>query len=217
MKNEVIKAIEKNKIIVILRGVPEDKLICVADALYKGGIRMLEITYSADKKVSDIDTAKQIQMLASHFNGKMFIGAGTVLNAKQVLLTKKAGGSFIISPDVNKSVIKATNKCGMVSIPGALTPSEITAAHNFGADYIKLFPVTSLGYEYVKAVKAPLSHIRFLAVGGIDENNMSDYLNAGVCGFGVGSNIAKKQFIADNDFSAITSTAQKYTEAILKG
>ena len=168
MREQIIQEIEKNKIITILRGVPAEQVIAVAEALYQGGIRLLEVTYSADGSVSDTETARMIGHLAAHFGEKMHIGAGTVLTARQVRLTHEAGGCFIISPDTCPEVIRETAACGMVSIPGALTPSEITAAHRLGADLVKVFPVTQLGAGYIKAVKAPLSHVRLLAVGGID-------------------------------------------------
>ena len=214
MKNEVIKAIEKEKIVAILRGIPSEKLLNTVQALYDGGIRLLEVTYSADGHVSDEETAENIARVVKEFEGKMFIGAGTVLTKKQVRLTKKAGGSFIISPDVNADVIKETVKCGLVSIPGALTPSEITAAHRFGADFVKLFPVTSLGVGYVKAITAPLSHIKLLVVGGVLEDNMLEYLDIGVCGFGVSTNITDKKMIAEGDWAGITALAKKYTEVL---
>ena len=151
-------------------------------------------------------------MLTNHFKDKLYIGAGTVLTKKQVKLTKKAGGQFIISPNTDEKVIKSTSKLDMVSIPGALTPTEIVHAKNCGADFVKLFPVTSLGTEYIKAVKAPLKNIDILAVGGIDENNMSDYISAGVCGFGVGSNITDKKMIMENNWEGITKLAKKYTD-----
>ena len=168
MKNTVINSILENKIVVIVRGVAKEKLIPLAEAMYAGGIRLLEITYSADKSISDTDTAESIRALAEHFEGRMFIGAGTVLTADQVRLTRAAGGSFIISPDVNEEVIRETYRNGMVSMPGALTPTEIQNAHRFGADFVKLFPISNLGPDYVKAVKAPLSNIKMLAVGGIN-------------------------------------------------
>jgi len=214
MREKVIEAIEKEKIITIVRGVESDKLIPLAEAMYKGGIRLLEITYSANGSISDEKTAENIEMLSKYFEGRMFIGAGTVITEKQVELTKKAGGKFIISPDTYENVIKKTRELDMVSMPGALTPSEIQNAHRCGADFVKLFPITNMGVEYVKAVKAPLSHIKFLAVGGINEKNMADYLKAGVCGFGVGSNIASKKLIDAGDFTAITELAKKYTEVI---
>lgn len=212
MRNKVIEAIEKKKIITIVRGVKSDQLIPLAEAMYEGGIRLLEITYSADGSTSDEETAKNIEMLSKHFYGRMFIGAGTVITEKQVELTKNAGGQFIISPDTYENVIKKTKELGMVSIPGALTPSEIQNAHRYGADFVKLFPVTSMGVDYVRAIKAPLSHIKLLAVGGINENNMNDYLDAGACGFGLGSNIVSKKLIDSGEFSEITKLAKKYTE-----
>lgn len=214
IKEKIIEQIINEKLVVIVRGIEREKLIPLAEAMYEGGIRLLEITYSASGSVCDEETAENIKMLTQHFNGRMYIGAGTVLNEKQVALTKEAGGMFIISPDTNKAVIERTCNLEMVSIPGALTPSEIQLAHSYGADFVKLFPITNMGSDYVKAVKAPLSHIKLLAVGGIDENNMQEYIKAGVCGFGVGSNIIDKKLLAENDYAAIAEYAKKYVNAL---
>ena len=145
MREDVIKSIEENKIVVIVRGIDSKKLIPLAEAMYAGGIRLLEITYSANGTVSDDETANNIATLSKHFESRMFIGAGTVLSEKQVQLTKEAGGKFIISPHTNPYVIKKTRELGMVSMPGALTPTEIQAAHCAGADFVKLFPITDMG------------------------------------------------------------------------
>lgn len=214
MRGKVIEKIEKEKIIAIVRGVESEKLIPFAEAVYAGGIRLLEITYSADGSVSDEETAKNIQKLSEQFDGRMYIGAGTVLKEKQVELTKSAGGRFIISPDTYPEVIRKTRELDMVSMPGALTPSEIQSAHRAGADFVKVFPVTNMGIEYLKAVKAPLSHIKLIAVGGINEKNMSDYIDAGICGFGIGSNIVNKKMIEEENFEEITNLAKKYTAVI---
>ncbi len=112
----------------------------MAEAIYEGGIRFLEITYLANGSVSDEETAQNIQALTTHFKGKMHIGAGTVLNEKQVELTHQAGGEFIISPDINTEVIKKTKLLGMISMPGALTPTEAQIAHRNGADvYLRIY------------------------------------------------------------------------------
>ena len=214
IKNDVIKLIENEKIIVIVRGVNKEDLIPLATAMYDGGIRLLEVTYSANGSVSDEQTAENIKLLADYFDGKMVIGAGTVLTERQVELTYKAGGKFIISPDSYDKVIKKTNELGLVSIPGALTPTEIQSAYRAGADFIKLFPITDLGVSYFKAVKAPLSHVKFLAVGGINENNMSDYLKAGICGFGIGSNIVDKKLINEKKYDKITELAKTFLSAV---
>lgn len=214
MKQKIIDQIKNEKLIVIVRGVEEKKLIPLAQAMYDGGVRLLEITYSANGKVSDEKTAENIRVLVTHFGNKMCIGAGTVLTEKQVELTKNAGGCFIISPNIKESVMKRTVELGMVSILGAFSPSEIEDAYEFGADFVKLFPVTNLGAEYVKAVKAPLSHIDLLAVGGIDLDNIPLYKKAGVCGFGIGSNITDKSMIANEDWQGITELARQYSLAV---
>lgn len=214
MREKIIESIEKNKIIVIVRGVEREKLIPLAEAMYNGGIRLLEVTFSANGKVTDEETAGNIKMLTEHFGDRMYIGAGTVLSERQVELVKEAGGKFIISPDTNETVIKKTRKLGLVSMPGALTPTEIQAAHIAGADFVKLFPVSNLGADYVKAIKAPLSHIKLLAVGGINDENMAEYIKAGVSGFGIGSNITDKKLIANGEFDKITALARKYVAAL---
>lgn len=215
-KIETKNLIDKEQIIVIVRGIKKEYLVPLAQAMYDGGIKLLELTYSANGSVSDEETAENIRILAEHFENKMAIGAGTVLTEKQVELTKNAGGKFIISPDTYDKVIKKSIELDLVSIPGALTPTEIQSATRLGADYVKLFPITNLGVGYFKAVKAPLSHVKFLAVGGIDENNMAEYLKAGISGFGIGSNIVNKKLIENGEFDKITELAKKYVNA-LKG
>ena len=217
MKETVIRAVEKYKLVAILRGVPEEKLVKVAQALYDGGVRLLEITYSPDGSVSDEETARCIGLLVKEFVGRLYIGAGTVLTREQVRLTKEAGGLFIISPNVDEAVIRETCALGLVSMPGALTPTEICNAHSFGADFVKLFPAGDMGVGYVKSVKAPLSHIKMLAVGGINEKTIASYLRTGVCGFGIGSNIVSKKMVDENDYQGITALAREFVAAIEKG
>ena len=221
MKNknrvETISQIKENKIIAIIRGVSEEKIIPLCQALYDGGIRLVELTYSANKRISDKRTAEQIKMLSTYFEGKLSGGAGTVITQKQVSYTKKAGATFIISPNTNKKIIKTTKRKGLVSIPGALTPSEALNAKIYGADFVKLFPINNWGVDYIKAVSASLAHIDFIAVGGIDLNNMQDYLTANICGFGIGSNITNKKMIENNDWPAIRKLAESYTAVIKNG
>jgi 2-dehydro-3-deoxyphosphogluconate aldolase/(4S)-4-hydroxy-2-oxoglutarate aldolase len=212
MKKKIISAIEEHKIIAIIRGVPREKLVDLAKALYRGGIRLLEITYSANGSVSDTDTAESIAELVNAMGDRMYIGAGTVLTVEQVSLTAKAGGSFIISPNVDEDVISATVKLGLVSMPGALTPTEICQAHKYGADFVKLFPAGTQGTAYFKAVTAPLNHIRLLAVGGVNEKNIADFMAAGAVGAGVGGNLVNKTWIANGEFDKITALAKEFTE-----
>lgn len=213
MKN-TIEQIEKNKVIVIVRGVEKEKLIPMCQAIYDGGLRLIECTYDASGKISDEEIAGNIKMLAEYFEGKMLVGAGTVLTEKQVELTKKAGGKFIISPDTNPDIIKKTKEEELVSIPGALTPSEITLANRAGADFVKIFPMDMMGVKYIKDLKAPLSHVKMLAVGGVTADNMKDYLDAGASGVGIGSGVVNKKLISENNFEEITKLARNYSKNI---
>ena len=210
----VKELIRNERMIVIVRGVKSEQLIPLAEAMYAGGVRLLEITYTANGKVTDEETADNIASLVKHFGDRMQIGAGTVLTTKQVALTAAAGGKYIISPNGNPAVIRATREAGLISIPAAYTPTEIEAAYECGADFVKLFPVTALGPAYVKAVRGPLSHIPLLAVGGVDLSNLADYAKAGVSGFGIGGNIVDKKMLANNDYQAITELAKQYVSTI---
>ena len=210
----IIEQIKNEHLIVIVRGVKSEQLIPLAEAMYAGGVRLLEVTYSANGSVSDEETANNIGALVKHFGDRMQIGAGTVLSEKQVALTAAAGGKYIISPNTNPAVIAATKKAGLTSIPAAFTPTEIELAHELGADFVKLFPVTSLGPAYVKAVRGPLNHIPLLAVGGVDLSNLADYAKAGVSGFGIGGNIIDKKCLAAGDYAAITDLAARYVSTV---
>lgn len=214
MRTKVIHGIKTHKIIAICRGVSRENLIPAAEALYEGGIRLMEITYSANGAVSDEVTAENIRILAEHFKDRMFIGAGTVITEKQVELTKEAGGQFIISPNTDAEVVKRTREENLVSIPGALTPTEVVFAHKAGADFVKLFPAGNFGPGYVKAVKAPLSQVDLLVVGGIDDTNIASFLTVGACGAGVGGNLVNTAWIREGRFDRIKETAARLTAAV---
>ncbi len=210
--NATIEQILNEKIIMIVRGVPTEKLADLAEAMYRGGIRLMECTYDATGRTPDEEIAASIGMLSKRMEGRMLVGAGTVLTEKQVLLTKQAGGKFIISPDTNEQVIRSTKASGLVSIPGALTPTEAMTAHRAGADFVKLFPVSTMGPAYVKAVRAPLSHVRFLAVGGVRLDNIADFLAAGALGVGIGIGEAEKKAIARGDFEYVENVCRALVE-----
>ena len=214
MRKLTISSINDKKIIAIVRGLEREMLLPVCDALTSGGVKVMEITFDQSGRISDSDVAENIAMLREHFDSDVSIGAGTVITSEQVELTHRAGGSFIISPNTKREVIERTRELNMVSIPGAFTPSEIIDAYGYGADFVKLFPVTSLGADYVKAIKAPLSHIPMLAVGGVDLTNVKAYLAAGVSGFGIGTNIINRDMVKNRDFDGIANLARCYVEAV---
>jgi len=210
---EIMSVIEHERIVVILRGYGYEALENTVAAIRRGGIRCCEVTFDSLGKISDAQTAAHIERLGKAFPD-MLIGAGTVLTEEQVELTHRAGGKFIISPDTNPDVIRKTKELGLVSIPGALTPSESMLAHRSGADFVKLFPSGEMKPGYIKAVMAPLSHIKLMAVGGVDTSNIAEVLRMGVCGVGIATGIANKALVNAGKFDEITALAEQYVSAI---
>lgn len=213
MREQIIQQVEAEKIIVIIRGVSSDKILPVAQALYDGGIRMIEVTFDQKDVEKQKETVECIRKIAKHFQGKVSVGAGTVTSTKLVEMAAEAGAQYIISPDTNEAVIRRTRELGLVSMPGALTPTEVMNAHHWGADFVKLFPVGNLGAGYVKAVKAPLNHVKLLAVGGVNADNVADFLAAGCCGAGVGGNLVNKTWIEAGEYEKLTEAARELMRA----
>ena len=213
-KQEAIAFHDHYKITAIARKVPKEKIVKVAKALYDGGIRLLEITFDQASPTCVEDTCDSIRMVRDEMGTRMLVGAGTVLTIEQARAAREAGASFILAPSTDPDVIKVANALGMVTFPGALTPTEIVTAWQAGADYVKVFPADTLGLSYFKAIMGPISHVNLTAVGGVDENNLKDFLALGIKGVGVGSNIVKKSLIEKDNYAGLTELARKYTSQI---
>ena len=213
MKEQVIKNILWHRVITIVRGVYGEDCLKLARALYAGGIRLLEVTFDQARPEDHQKTADTICLLCENLGDKMDFGAGTVTTPELVAMAKHAGARFIISPDTDEAVIRATVESGLVSMPGALTPTEVLSAHRFGGDFVKLFPAGDMGPGYLKAIHAPLNHIRLLAMGGLNPHNIPAFLSAGAVGFGIGGDLVNKQWIAAGEFEKITALAQEYVLA----
>ena len=206
--NNIVDLILDKKIIAIVRGTYGEDLENLAKALYEGGIKFIEVTF--DQKDSDClkKTSDAIKMLNTLFEGELYAGAGTVLTEEQVRIAHEAGAKYIVSPNTNAKVIAATKKLGMISIPGAMTPTEILQAHDLGADFVKLFPAASLGLNYIKDILTPISHVNLIATAGITEDNFAQYLNFGIKGAGISGRLTDKKLIADKNWSELTHRAQ---------
>ena len=195
-KLDTIHQILTEKLIVIMRGCSLEEGLRAVDAMAAGGISLVEVTFDQTGRTPLSATTELISAIAAR--GDICVGAGTVMTPEQAVLAAEAGAKYIISPDACEAVIRRTAELGLVSIPGAMTPTEAANAHRWGADFVKLFPIGVMGPSYLKTITAPLAHIRFLAVGGVRENNMADYISAGACGFGIGvSAVAPKNASAE--------------------
>lgn len=194
-------------IIAIIRGFEPDICLRLSEAYVKGGIDMVEVTFNQKDPRSWKDTAAAIRSIKDHFADSVKVGAGTVLTEEQLLMCEDAGGEYMVTPNVNTSLIRKCVADGLMAMPGAITPTEAVDAFNAGASYVKLFPAGVFGPEYVKALVAPLSHIPFLAVGGIGPHNIADFIKAGCVGAGVGGNLTNKEWISNGEWDKITAAA----------
>lgn len=214
MSKEVLNRILEGKIIAIVRGIPSDEVVGLAEALVKGGISCIEVTFDQSSEEKAEDTLKAISNIRMALGDKVCVGAGTVMTVEQVEAAAAAGAEYMISPNTNAAVIKRTKELDRVSIPGAMTPSEVAEAYELGADIVKMFPAGILSAAYIKAVKAPLKHIPVTAVGGVNPGNCAEFIRAGAVGVGVGGNLVSPQYVKEGRFEEITAIAKSYTDAL---
>ncbi len=203
----VLSEILMHKIIAIIRGARPADVCHIAEALYNGGVRVLEVTMNSDEPLA------VIKELSGRFGNQMVIGAGTVLDADAARAAVDAGARFVLSPIVNGEVIRAAKKLGVVAIPGAYTPTEVYQAYQQGGDLIKVFPASSP--SYIKELRGPLPHIPLLPTGGITSDNIGEFKRAGAVGFGIGSSLVNtRQEITDSYLHDIRAAARKFVDAI---
>ncbi|MDR2524640.1 MAG: bifunctional 4-hydroxy-2-oxoglutarate aldolase/2-dehydro-3-deoxy-phosphogluconate aldolase [Oscillospiraceae bacterium] len=213
MREQTIAKILEKKFIAIVRGISPAHICALAEALCAGGIPLIEVTFDQSRPDAFTETTEAIAALAA-MGGEILPGAGTVMTPAQVRMAAEAGAKYIISPHADEAVIRETRRLGLVSLPGVMTPTECANAHTWGADLMKLFPAGVLGAEYLKALKAPLRHLHFLAVGGVSAANIPALIKAGAEGFGVGGNLVNRAWIEAGAFDKITAAAREIVEAI---
>ena len=209
-----LEYVQQRKIVAIVRGLAPEYLVRLGHAFEEGGIGLMEITYDQRNPESWKDTAKGIEALAKEFGDRVLAGAGTVIRPEQVSLTYNAGGRYLVTPTTQPEIIRMGKALGLGLYPGAFSPSEILAAYEAGADAVKVFPVSSVGPSYIKAVRGPLAHIPLMAVGGVNEKNAADYMKAGCVGLGVGGNLVNKEWIQNGEWGKITALAKDFMKAV---
>ncbi len=214
MSQAVLDRILAGKIVAIVRGIPSESMVQLVEAMEKGGITCVEVTFDQTSEEGKKNTLASISRIKEHFGDRICVGAGTVMNPEQVRLAVEAGAEYMISPDTNKEVIEETKRLDKVSIPGAFTPTEAAQAYAYGADIVKMFPAGILGAAYIMALKAPLKHIPLTAVGGVNPQNCRSFLEAGAVGVGVGGNLVSPKLVAEGRFDEITAVAKEYMEAL---
>lgn len=208
-KQTVAQKIVEKGVLPVIRAASEDEALRVIDAIKAGGIDVFEVTMTVPNAFS------LIEKLAKRLDDEALIGAGTVLDAETAKKCIDAGARFIISPALNFETIRFCNDRRIIVMPGALTPTEILAAWNAGADFVKVFPASAVGgASYLKSLKAPLPQIKLIPTGGVSLKTAADFIRAGAEAVGVGADLVDLRAIRENRVDIITETARQYLEII---
>lgn len=207
-KAEVLAKLTDQAIVAVVRADSPEQAIQISDACIEGGLTGIEVTFT----VKDADQV--IKQLSARYseNLDVVVGAGTVLDSTTARLAILAGASFIVSPTFDAETAKLCNLYQVPYLPGCMTIGEIKQAMEAGADIIKLFPGSAFGPSFIKAVKAPLPQANIMPTGGVDLENVGDWLKNGAVAVGVGGNLVAPA--STGDYDKITSIAQQYIQKV---
>jgi len=205
-KASLLDQLLATKIIAIIRLSSSAYVFEFAKALQKGGIRAIEITMGTPNALEEINKLSQIEGVIP--------GVGSVIDAKTAQSAIEAGAQFVVTPVSKPEGIRMAHQYDKPILSGAMTPSEILQAYEWGADVVKLFPAANFGLSYFKALKAPMPHLPIMPTGGVTVENAAEWLENGAVCLGIGSSLINKKLIADKDFIGITAIARAMTDAI---
>ena len=205
-KEQGLALLESVRVIAIVRGVEEKHIAGVAQALLDGGVPVMEVTLNTEGALG------MIGRLQEAFGDRMFIGAGTVLDAEDARQALDAGASYLVTPNMDEEVIRLAAGRDVPIFPGAMTPTEIVKAWKAGATAVKVFPSASLGIAYMKELLAPLNRIPLMAVGGVTEDNIGEYLRIGCYGVGIGGSLVNLKEIAAGNYDWVRDKAARLIE-----
>lgn len=207
-KPDKLALVRDTKIIAIMRAQQSDQMLAAAEAIYAGGVRVIEVTMTTPGALDVIGQA------ANNFGDAVLFGAGSVLDAETARQAILAGAGFIVAPTLNLDVIKLCRRYSIPVMPGCYTPTECLTAWEAGADMIKLFPANVGGANYVKSILAPLPQLEIVPVGGVMVENIAEFIAKGATAVGIGSSLVNQKIIEQGDFSELTRRAKAFVEAI---
>jgi 2-dehydro-3-deoxyphosphogluconate aldolase/(4S)-4-hydroxy-2-oxoglutarate aldolase len=207
--SDTAQLIESAGLIPVLRAKSEIQAHAVVQAMIAGGIRVVEVTMTVPGAVDLLNNLKL------EYGSKLLLGSGTVTTAKEAEETIAAGAEFVVSPSLHPEVITATKALGKLSIPGALTPTEVITAYRAGADYVKIFPCSAMGgAPYLKALLAPFPFLKLIPTGGVTLHTAASFLEAGAKALGVGSDLVNLAAIDEGKPEIITGAAEAYLQVL---
>jgi 2-dehydro-3-deoxyphosphogluconate aldolase/(4S)-4-hydroxy-2-oxoglutarate aldolase len=210
LKTTIIRRLLDPGIIAIIRANSSEHLMEAAEALYLGGVTAMEVT------IMTPNALEVITEVTGRFGGKILMGVGSVIDPKTCRTAILAGAEFVVTPVAKADVIRLANRYDKPIIAGAFTPTEALAAHESGADFVKIFPAEIGGAAYIKTILAPLPMLKVVPTGGITPQNASDFLRAGSVALGVGTALVSEEILAKRDWVTLRKRAEHFVEAVRK-
>jgi len=207
-RDEVLQRIRDLGIVAVVRGRDTAQVLQAVRALVAGGVRGIEVTFTVPEPVNTIEKVN------AEFGEDICLGAGTVLTTEDALSAIDVGAIYIVSPGTNAEIIRLCNEEDIAVMPGAMTPTEVITAYQFGADVVKLFPAGFLGIPYLKALRGPFPNIAIIPTGGVSVDNAGEWLAAGAFALGAGSSLVLKDAMAEGQYDRITERAREFVAAI---
>jgi len=209
-KSEVSARLVEPGLIAVIRTSRSEDVLPICEALLEGGIHALEITLTVPDALKAIATARD------RFGAKVVLGAGTVISAQMCRDAIAAGAEFIVSPIMRPEIVTSAHAMDRPVMLGAYTPTEAQAAHEAGADFVKIFPADRLGASYIKALLGPLPHLRIVPTGGVDLETALEFIRAGCVALGVGSSLLKPELIKTGAWKDLSRLAKAYIDVVKK-
>jgi len=207
-KAEVLEKVKELGLLAVIRGPSAELTVKMVEALVAGGVLGIEITYSTP------NAEEVVRTLFTTFGSKIILGMGTLTKPEQANSAKAAGANFIVSPVCEATLVKSMVDSGLLTMAGALTPTEVLQAYNLGADVIKVFPGSLGGPAYIKALKGPFPYIPMMPTGGVSANNVAEWFSTGVVAVGAGSELCPPQLARDGKFDEITRRAAEFVQVV---
>lgn len=207
-KTDVLNRVKELGLLAVIRGPSKDLTIKAVEALVKGGVLGIEITFSTPNALEVVETLKK------KYGGDILLGVGTLTKTEQVAASKNCGAEFLVSPMIDEELAKEMVASGLACMIGAFTPSEIFHAYKLGSDVIKVFPGRMGGPRYIKDLRGPFPDIPFMPTGGVDMNNLKDWFQAGVVAVGAGSKLCPKDMVLKEQFDEVTNVAKNFVAAL---
>ncbi len=206
-KAQIISALTNPGIIAVVRAQKAEQVIPLSEALLAGGVIAIEITMTTPNAIEAIREARE------KLGTRALIGVGTVLDEATCREALGVGAEFVVTPISRPQFVSMAHEAGRPIMLGAYTPTEAQTAHEAGADFVKIFPADTLGPGYMKAIRAPLPHLRIVPTGGVDVGNVADFLKAGCAALGVGSSLVSAKILQEANWAELTRRAQQFVAA----